>query len=244
MAGTFPTLSTGSVCMRPVTRTISAAVRVLRKLNDTEQRFRTAPILSGWELTYTRMKWADVETLRTFFETQKGAFDTTWSFPFDGATYNHLAFDQDEFMFSEQRLGRFDVSLRIRQVKKSGTYVTSGTATYPTINGGVITQLPANTSLRYLTTRNDMASGLRFTRTERDNPLRAWMCSYPVITSTEAATLVDFFTSMGGRRDSFTFEDPNTGTDYTARFAQDEFRWQFVGHGISNVSLQIEQVPG
>jgi hypothetical protein len=241
MAGTFPTLSSGNVLMYPATRTVAAVTRVLRSLDDSEKRFRCAPFISSWDLQYSALRIADVDTLAEFFDDQKGAYDT-WSFPFDGATYAHLCFDQDEFSATEAPLGQWSTTLRIRQVKQSGTYNTGVAAVYPTIDGGVITQIPYTAARRYLTTRVDMPSGLRYSRHERDNPLLAWTCSYPAARNTEAGTLMNFFTSMGGKWRAFTFTDPQTEVEYTARFSQDEFSRRFVGFNQNNIVLQLEQV--
>lgn len=242
MAGTFPTLSTGSVCMYPTSRSVSAACRILTTESGLEQRFRTAPFLSSWELQFNRLSLADLDSIRAFFETQKGAFDSTWVFPFDGTNYSYLCFDSDELIWQENRLNRFDVSVKIRQTKKSGTYATSGTPSYPTINGGVITQLPASYGVRYLTTRNDLETGLRDAWSERDDPLKPWVCEYPAITASEANQLLDFFTAMGGCYKSFTFTDPVTAATFTARFSQDKFTRKYVSYGVNSVTLQVEQV--
>lgn len=243
MAGTFPTLSNGEVCMYPASRTVTVQTRVLRMLNDNEQRWRVCPTLSAWELNFSRLKIADVNTLRAFFETQKGQFDVTWSFPFNGATYNFCTFEQDEFTATETARLEWETTLRFRQVKKSGTYAdTAVSMTYPTINNSVITQLPFGSGGRYLTTVNTLLCGMKITRAERDNAQRVWSCSYPLITNSEAQTLMDFFTAMGGRHRAFTFVDPQTGSSYTARFATDEYRRQFVNFNQNSVSLAIEQV--
>jgi hypothetical protein len=228
--------------MYPASRTVTAATQVIRYLDDSEKRFRCAPFLSGWELQFTNLRIADVDTLGGFFEDQKGAYDPTWSFPFDGTTYNHLAFDSDEFSATEAPLGRWAVNLKFSQVKQSGTYDTTESPVYPTIDGGVITQIPFSFSKKYLTARVDMPSGLRYSRFERDNPLRAWMCSYPAIRNSEAGTLMDFFTSMGGKWRAFDFDDPETGNTHTARFSSDEFVRRFISKNQNSLVLQLEQV--
>ena len=242
MAGTFPTLSSGAVCQYGITRSIASPVRILRAVDFSEQRYRTAQLLSGWQLVYRRLKLADVELLADFFDAQKGCFDTSWVFPFQGENYTAMTFDQDEFSATESALGQYDVSLKIRQTKTNHTYTASSPATYPEIAGGIITQLPYTAGRRYSTLRTDMQSGLRYTWSERDYPQLFWSCQYPVITSAEGDTLQYFFTSMKGCYRSFTFTDPNTAAAFTCRLAMQTFDRQFLSYDQNAVSMLVEQV--
>lgn len=242
MAGTFPTLSNGSIAMYPVTRRLSVPTRVVKFGADNEQRWRTAPILNGWDLTFNRLKLADRTTLETFFDTQKGAFDATWSFPFNGTSYTSMVFDQDEFTAVETFPNRYDINLRIKQVKKSGSYATGGAAVFPTLNNGIVTQRPFTASRAFRTIRNQMESGLQYARAERNNPLLSWGVEFSAITSTELGTLMDFFASMLGSYRTFSFTDPQSGTAYAnCRFAQDVFESRYVTKGQCATSLLIQQ---
>ena len=178
--------------MAPVGRNLNRATRVLQFDNDAEQRFPIAPALVSFDLQFRRLKIADVDTLETFFNTQKGAYDTTWTFPFLSTNYTNMCFDQDDFTAAEQSTNRWAVNLKCRQVKKSIS-IPSVAAVFPTISGGVRTQHPFTRSTQYRTSRNDMESGLRYVYFHRDTPLLVWTLAFPAITWTEGGTLLDFF---------------------------------------------------
>lgn len=228
--------------MYPVTRRVSVPTRIVKFGSDHEQRWRTAPILNGWDLVFNRLKLADRTALETFFDTQKGAFDSTWTFPFLSTNYTSMVFDQDEFTAVEAFPNRYDVTLKIQQVKKSGTYATGGTAVFPTLNNGIVTQRPFTASRAFRTIRNQMESGLQYARAERNSPLLSWKVEFPAITSTELGTLLDFFCAMLGSYKTFSFTDPQTTTTHAnCRFGQDVFESRYVTQGQCATALMIQQ---
>lgn len=244
MAGTFPTLSNGQVCMYPVQRSVSVATKVIRFANDTQQRFQTAPILNAWVLEYRSLTWANLSTLRTFFQTQKGQFDKSWTFPFDGTSYTAMTFDQDDFTYTEtaEAINRYSVSLRCRQVAKSGSYSSGLSAVFPSIRTGVVTQLPFSTSERFKTFKVDMDSGQRYTYAARANPRRAWTLEFPALTNSELLTLMNFFLSMNGPLSTFSFTDPTTGSTYTTvRFADDTFTARYLSANVRAARVELEE---
>lgn len=244
MAGTFPNLSSGQVCMYPVQRSVSVATKKIRFANDTEQRFQTAPILNAWVLDYKGLTAANLSTLRTFFQTQKGQFDKSWTFPFDGTSYTAMTFDQDDFTFTEtaDAVGRFSLSLRVRQVAKSGSYSSGLSAVFPSIRSGVITQLPFTASERFKTLKVDMDSGQRYTYAARATPRRAWTLEFSALTASELATLMNFFFSMNGSLSTFSFTDPNSGTTYTTvRFADDTFVARYLSANVRAARVELEE---
>lgn len=244
MAGTFPSLSSGQVCMFPVQRSLQVRATIHRFADDTQQRYLSAPILNAWTLSYKGIKAADLATLQGFFDTQKGAFDKTWTFPFAGTSYTAMAFDQDDFTYVESAdaIGRFSLSLKLRQVAKSGSYSTGLTATFPAIRTGVVTQLPFTTSRRYKTLRNDLPSGQRYSYALRSTPRHAWTLEFPALTPSEMGTLFNFFAAMYGPLSQFQFTDPQTGTVYTkCTFAMDALDVRYVSAGVCATRVEIEE---
>lgn len=196
----------------------------------------TAPVLASWGLDYRKLKNADLDALESFFHTQKGAFDTSWTFPFLGTSYTNMCFDHDDFPAVEGTTNRWSVSLRIRQTKKSMA-VPSGTPVFPTINGGVRTQFSWTRSPAYRTSRNDMESGLRYGYFHRDTALNSYVVNYPVVTWTEAGTILNFYIAMGGPWKTFTFTDPDTGEVLAnCRFGMDSITLTYTGPNVINVS--------
>lgn len=111
----LPTIRSGAVALYPLARRARIKTRVVSFIDDTEQRWRVAPTLASFVLTYTAINAADLATLRTFWLITKGRFDKTWSFTINGTTYNYLGFDSDEFKVVESKPERFDVRLSCRQ---------------------------------------------------------------------------------------------------------------------------------
>lgn len=117
MAGSFPTLASGSVAKFPTTRTVGFNTEVERFLNDKEQRYANHRALNSFDLVYSSLNATDLATLRTFFETQKGQLDPTWSITFAGTTYSNMVFTHDDFTATENKPKRWAVRLRCAQVE-------------------------------------------------------------------------------------------------------------------------------
>src|SRR5438309_5966762 len=117
MPSVFPTFVRGNVWLAPATRAISAPTRVVQFLNDKEQRWRSADIQESWTLTYSNLLYTEIQAIQNFFLTVKGAYDTTWTFPFEGTSFTLMCFDQDDFTAVESQHGRWSVSLKIRQTQ-------------------------------------------------------------------------------------------------------------------------------
>lgn len=115
----FPTLSSGQVAQYPATRINGSATRVIAFADDSEQRYRVRAPLASFVLAFTRLSAADLATLRTFFDSMKGRFDSTFSLTFDGEDYDYMTLEQDAFAYSERGEGRFDVTLSMRQTRKN-----------------------------------------------------------------------------------------------------------------------------
>ena len=235
MAGTFPTISRGDVCLYPVGRTLASATTVITFADDSELRFKSAAPMNAWVLTYPALIWADVDTLRTFFATQKGAFDSTWNFPFLGATYAACVFDQDEFSYERDQRGRYSVSLRFRQTKKGETPAALGA--FPSVR-----QTPLVAFECFETVRNDMPSGLRYSYANRGTALRKYTLNFPWIDETELGTVMTHFVNAGGRWKSFSFTDPNDLSSVTVRYASDTLEARYIDRRHCSMTVQLEQV--
>src|SRR4051812_3755376 len=104
-------------------------------------------------------------------------------------------------------------------------------AVYPTFNRGMVVQLPFTRQWRFLTSKQDMDSGIRYSFPERSTPLHAWVISYSALDDTETATLVTFFSSMGGQYGTFTFTDPQDATAYPkCRFGMEDLAVNRLAH--------------
>lgn len=98
--------------------------RVVRFVDDSEQRWVVRPSLFECVLNLQSMNGHDVSALRTFFNSMKGSYvdaalTNTFSITLQGTQYDYCVFAQDDFTITENR-GRpnlFDLQLRIRQVR-------------------------------------------------------------------------------------------------------------------------------
>ena len=102
MSGTLPTVRGGAQALYPVTRTVQFATDVAIALNATEQRFKRRPPLTTFSLPYARMNSTDTAAMKAFFESQKGEFDSTWSFTLGATTYSALTFLDEAFTVREE----------------------------------------------------------------------------------------------------------------------------------------------
>lgn len=217
MAGTYPNLGVGTISMYPVTKDFIIPAKVVRFLDDTEQRWVSGPIRNSWVIQNGHINWSDVMTLQTFFNTQKGAFDTSWTFPFEGTNYTNCTFEDDGFTYTEIGYNKYQVNLKFRQTQQSGTYTSASSLVYPIIAPTgqtapftVVTQYPFDSIPSYLTTRNEMTdSGLRYKYSWRSTPLYAWNLRYNGITDTEVGTFMNFYIACLGQLKTFSFTDPN-----------------------------------
>jgi hypothetical protein len=114
-------------------------------------------------------------------------------------------------------------------------------AAFPTLNNGIVTQIPYTTVTRFTTTRNDLECGKRIAYAEKAASVRRWQITYGAITDTELATLQAFWASVKGGWDTFDYTDPNTGNLLTARFGQDDFTWQDIGKNQHSLTLTLDE---
>ncbi len=238
---TFPT----SVRLRsPIERKLSMPTRVIEFLDGTEQRWTSADPLNAFTIQFQDVPAADLVLVQTWWDTIKGAFDSTWSFvDVDGTTYPNMAAESDELAGIEDgRPSLFSFSVKMRQVAASGTYTGTPASSYPALYSGVYTQRPFTQGEKWLTTRNDMESGARYAWAEWPAKKRFWIASYPAITLAEMQSRLAFFMAKRGRLNSFTFHDPQANVDVSnCRFDTDDFVAKNLGAGLWAVTLPITE---
>ncbi len=210
MAGAFPTLRNGQAVMYPLQDTRSFGSGVVRFLDDTEQRWRSRLMLTRFILEYKNINGYDLAVLTTFFNSQFGKFDATWSITFGGETFDDMMFDQDEMPAVESMGNHFNVSFRCQQMISADPSIPALATYFPQISAsGVMTQLPYPVESAYLTTMVDLPTGRRYGFKWRAAPLRLFGINYSVITDAEKDVVKDFFYSAEGKFRGFKFVDPN-----------------------------------
>lgn len=230
MAGTYPTLSTGEVLVYPAARTVSVPVQKLRFVNGFTKSWVAGIPQDSWTTSYRGLSAADKSALWDFFDAQKGAFDTSWTFALDGTNYLKFAFASDELRFTEtaDRPNRWSCDVAIRQIGSYGAF-PGGTATYPALTSGAVTQLPYAESQRWRSVIHDLPAGQSYRWPQQQTYETVYLISYPAISPAEAETLRVFFLAMRGGHGLFTFTDPS-GTPHTgARFDMEQLEIGYEG---------------
>lgn len=233
MAGSLPLVRVSAQALYPVTRRVEFLTDVAFNGDFSEQRAKMRPPLTRFVFPYTSMKAADLTGVRNFLESQKGPFDATWSVTLGSTTYSNLVSEDDTFEAIEQAGSplHYGFTLRARQTQNAGNTAGSAGAAFPALANGLRTQLPYSQIRRYAVMKNDNPlSGTAYRWTWLGGgltgfptgSLRGWVLSFPVLSDADLATIETHFRNQWGRWSSFTFRDPESGTDYTkCRYDQD-----------------------
>lgn len=209
------------------------------------------PPLTNFVLPYTRMPIGDRNAMRTFYESQKGTFDSTWSFTLGAITYSHLVFTDDTFRYQEDAATPtlYSWTLHARQTQNPG--VTAGTAgnPFPGLASGSACQLPYVGIRRYAVLLNTntncgmqygytwIAGGLSGFPTRS---LRGWVLSFPAVSDVDTATLETHFRNQYGQFATFTFIDPDDAVSYAkCRYGSDTLDIVNSGPNQNALTLQI-----
>ena len=137
MPFTFPILSSGSmrvvkaplsssaIAMYPAAFGFNYVSRVIKFLNDNEQRWVVRGQLFTCVIQYHGVNGYDFNLIRAFFNDMDGMYVTpdllhSFSITIDGNTWDHCAFDQDALYPTVGRGETYSFELKIRQVAPNG----------------------------------------------------------------------------------------------------------------------------
>ena len=254
MAGSLPTVRSGAAALYPLTRHLEYLTVVQQYTAGNEMRWKKRAPLTRLVLQYIDLLAADKTSIEGFFNSQKGQFDTTWSVTLPApisATYSNLSFEDDVIRFEERKPRLYSTTLRVRQVQNRAFATPSVSAVFPAIVSGVKSQLPDVRIRKFVTSKNDMASGGRYVwdwyggglSGLPTGALMSWELNFPTIQDADVAILEQFFKSNNGRWRTFSFTDPDDASVHTkCRFAGDTFEVKYVGPAHNSVTLVIEEV--
>ena len=247
MAGSFPTLSAGGSVFYPLTMRVSTLTRVHESPSGARQRHVVRPAMVEFALTLPRLTAADVALVDAFFDSQKGAFDATWTLTFNSRTFTGMRFAADEIRWTEEIPGRYSTTLNA-----TGWYVLPApVTTLPTMPSGAVTRLGWSKARKFETSFTDMESGARHALAIRGGgfatlpatPARAWRLEFRAVSEAKAFEVADRFVTAGGRYSGFTFTDPDSLIAYAdTHFANDVLEVNFRGYGNAAVSVELEKV--
>lgn len=137
MANIFPLLSSGSmrsiqaplsgnaIAMFPATLASSFVTRVIKFVDDSEQRWIVRGKLFSANLQYKGVNGYDMSLIRAFFNSMNGMFvstDLTHTFQItiDNVTYDYCTFGNDDLMVETDRGDYNSFELNIVQVAPNG----------------------------------------------------------------------------------------------------------------------------
>lgn len=237
----YPTLASGSVALYPLSQTTRLRSPVHRSLDDSEQRWMKAVPLLDFVLEYRDLSDADRQTIQTFFDSTKGGFDSTWDITLGSTTYSYCAFAVDELEPREtDKAETWNFTVRVKQVKKSGSPAGVYSASFPSLTGAITTQRPWGYDRRFLNSTVDMVTGKRHSFYHRSTPLMAWQVGGEGLPDADVTTLLEFFIGVEGRRRSFSFTDPETDTAYpSSRLDSEEFVVRNIGPNENSLYLNV-----
>ncbi len=249
MAGTLPTVRGGVQCLTPLVRSVTFATDVSISLNSTEQRAKRHPALTTFKLNYTRLPATDMAALRTFWEAQRGQFDSGWSFTLGATTYSHLTFTDSEFTFREEAATPtfYGVQLNARQTQNPGMASGAAGAAFPTLASGKRAMLPYQQMRKFSVLLNDNpACGLRYSWVWQglagfpSRSLRGWEVQYPILTDADLATVETHYRNQFGQFGLFSYTDDDDATVYPkCRYASDSLDITTAGPNQHSLTLRI-----
>ena len=115
----FPVLKSGFLSKYPLTDETCFPTRVLQFIDDSEQRFPVGRMYRRFSLSYHEIDGYDLGILRSFWESMKGQYDSTWRLFWNGTWIESCRFESDDFVYVEgPKPGRFHVNLRVRQMDR------------------------------------------------------------------------------------------------------------------------------
>jgi hypothetical protein len=203
------------MALYPTTTADRVQSRLIKFLDDSEQRWTSAPMMSAFMLQYVGVSGFDLAQIRTFFLTCKGrcvdaALATSFSFTLGPRLYQYCVFDQDGLDVQSNPGEVYSFTLRIKQVRQNDYYVAGTPATiFPQLRAnGMMTQYPYVGGQAFDTILQDMPSGMRWARNRRLSPLASFILNYPSISDDDVETLRAFFYNQQGQTAGFCFLDP------------------------------------
>ena len=245
MAGAFPTLSFGGTVQYPLTLKVSCLTRIQKALNSETQRYVMRAPMAELVLTYTNLTDADRSSVESFHDSQKGAYDSTWTLDFDSKSLTAMRFSEDLLTWEENIPNRWTTRL-----KCSGLYPIPGSppASLPALDSGAVTQMPWSKEREYDTSFTDMESGVRHATALRGGgltnyptgPELRWNLEFHKVAHDKAEEVIQFFVSKRGRFGSFSFTDPDSLVVYSGcYFGSDDLTVTYNGYGNTSLTAQV-----
>ena len=106
----------------------------------------------------------------------------------------------------------------------------------------VIPDFPIEERVITNTIIDEFENGVEQRRSKWSRTKRQFNLSFTNAPETDYETLRDFYIAKNGQADSFTFDNPNDGVEYTVRFVEDSFKNRQKAYKIYDMSCSLIQV--
>jgi len=97
------------------------------------------------------------------------------------------------------------------------------------------------TNSEWKTLVSEMENGVKQYRQKRPTQIQTWKLTFKNRTTAVAQAVLAFFNTKYGRATSFSWTSPLDSVEYTVRFNQDSFSYDYVSYGICDFSVDFEQ---
>ena len=113
-------------------------------------------------------------------------------------------------------------------------------STFPTLKTGVVMQYPARRGTRYSTVTVQFVDGADQRFRIYAAPVHQWVVQLSLLDQTELHQLQEFFLSMNGRAEDFSFTDPRDATNYpSCSLASDSMAAVLAGEWNGQTTLTV-----
>ena len=235
---TYPTTP---AWVTPIVRTLKFSTGIHQSTDGHEQRWQDTTGVESFSLPYAFLSVSDRDTLLSFFESSKGAYDQTISLAYDGThTFTGLYFDGDELLFTEDRPTLFSGVVKLTTVVRAPD--TGSLPTFPALSTTAFAQRPYTKGSNF-DTAGVRVDGARYAYARRTTALHTWTVGGSALTSTEAQAIYDMFRLAGGQFKSFAITDPESSVVASnCRFASDVIEWRILGPNQNQITSTVREL--
>lgn len=111
---------------------------------------------------------------------------------------------------------------------------------FPSLKTGAVMQYPAQRGVQYATLAVQFVDGTEQRFRSYAAPIHQWVIQLSLLDPMELQTLHEFFRSLAGRAQNFSFTDPWDGTTYSScSLASDSMKAALAGEWSGQMSLTV-----
>lgn len=228
MSHPLPILRGPSTALYPFVQKYVANTGISNCVGGQTARFVRSPILLQFEFQYKPISQADKNTLKSFFNTVKGAAGIDLSLSTD-ISYSNMSLDSDEFSATEEGSTLYGAGWTLSQVVPQNLSPGTSGAAYPTLASGAICQRPYTQSARWQTITSKVRSGPKRTFAEFGSTsnfpaaqLMSWRFQEPMLLDSDVTNKVNHFLANWGDCFPFTFTDEDGNTYSNVYYGSNE----------------------